>query len=102
MEKVNSIGITLSTEDNKSKAILDFSSISSINEGDTIYLSIKNDTVDLTTMNSTSLFKWLDWIIASFNMLPNTTTVLSRDSSNLVVLGANTDDLNIELDLGEN
>tara|TARA_Y100001963_G_C6517504_1_gene325042 strand:- start:161 stop:469 length:309 start_codon:yes stop_codon:yes gene_type:complete len=102
MIAVNSISITLSTEDAKSKAVLDFSPISSISEGDTIYLSVKNESIDLETSTDTSLSKWLDWIVATYNMMPNITATLSRDSSNLVVLGSNSDNLNIELDLGEN
>ena len=41
MVAVSDISISLSTEDNKSKAILDFSPINSISMGDSIYLSIK-------------------------------------------------------------
>ena len=43
MIAVNDISITLSTEDSKSKAILDFSPISSISSGDSISLTIKYD-----------------------------------------------------------
>ena len=101
MIAVNSISITLSTEDSKSKAILDFSPISSVSEGDSVYLSVKDKSIDLVSITNTSLSKWLDWIVASYNLLSDTTAVLSRDSSNLVVLGSNGDDLDIELDLGE-
>ena len=100
MVAVSDISISLSTEDGKSKAVLDFSPISSISEGDSIYLAVKDSNVELTMESDTSLSAWLDWIIASYNLLPNISATLSRDSSNIVVLGNNSDDLGVSLDLG--
>ena len=100
MIAVKNISINLSTEDNKSKAILDFSPISEIVIGDVIYLSVKGAVVELTIESDTSLSAWLDWIIATYNLLPNTSATLSRDGSDLIILGDNTDDLDIEFDLG--
>ena len=100
MVAVKDISISLSTEDNKSKAILDFSTINSISMGDSIYLSIKGSNVELSVESDTSLSAWLDWIVASYNLLPNISANLSRDSSNIIVLGENSDDLDINLDLG--
>ena len=100
MVAVNDIAITLSTEDSKSKAVLDFSSINSIDEGDSISLSVKEGNIDLTTTIDTSLLKWLDWIVATYNLLPNVAATLSRNGSNLIILGDNSDNLNINLDLG--
>ena len=48
----------------------------------------------------TSLSAWLDWIVANYNLLSDTNATLSRDNSNLVILGNNSDDLDISLDLG--
>jgi len=100
MVAVKDISISLSTEDNKSKAILDFSTINSISMGDSIYLSIKGSNVELSVESDTSLSAWLDWIVASYNLLPNISANLSRDNSNIIVLGENSDDLDINLDLG--
>ena len=100
MVAVNDISISLSTEDNKSKAILDFSTISSISKGDSIYLSVKGSNLELSVESDTSLSAWLDWVIANYNLLSNTNATLSRDNSNLVILGNNSDDLDINLDLG--
>tara|TARA_R100000458_G_C8270387_1_gene245123 strand:+ start:2051 stop:2359 length:309 start_codon:yes stop_codon:yes gene_type:complete len=101
MIAVKNISINLSAEDSKSKAVLDFSPISSIAKGDSIYLSVKNESIYLNAITDTSTTKWIDWIVSTYNMLPNAAALLSRDNSNLVVLGSNSDDLNIELDLGE-
>ena len=100
MVAVKDISISLSTEDNKSKAILDFSPINSISIGDSIYLSVKGSNVELSIESDTSLSVWLDWIVASYNILPNISANLSRDNSNIVILGNNSDNLDINLDLG--
>ena len=100
MVAVKDISISLSTEDNKSKAILDFSPINSISMGDSIYLSVKGSNVELSIESDTSLSVWLDWIVASYNILPNISANLSRDNSNIVILGNNSDNLDINLDLG--
>ena len=100
MIAVNDISITLSTEDSKSKAILDFSPICSISSGDSISLTIKDFTLDLSVESNTSLSAWLDWIIANYNILSTVNATLSKSGSNLVILGDNTDDLGISLDLG--
>lgn len=100
MVAVSDISISLSTEDGNSKAILDFSPISSISEGDSIYLAIKDSNVELTMESDTSLSAWLDWVVSNYNLIPNISAILSRDSSNMVVLGNNSDDLDISLDLG--
>lgn len=100
MIPVNDISISLSTEDNKSKAILDFTPLNEIHEGDTIFLSIKENDIDLKCEVDTSLSNWLDWIVSSYNLKYSSITTLSRDSSSLIVLGNNLDDLNIQLDLG--
>ena len=100
MVAVKDISISLSTEDNKSKAVLDFSPINNISKGDSIYLSIKDSNIELSVESDTSLSAWLDWIVASYNLLPNISATLSRESANMIVLGENSDDLNINLDLG--
>ena len=100
MIPVNDISISLSTEDNKSKAILDFTPLIEIHVGDTIFLSIKENDIDLKCEVDTSLSNWLDWIVSSYNLKYSSITTLSRDSSSLIVLGNNLDDLNIQLDLG--
>ena len=100
MVAVSDISISLSTEDGKSKAVLDFSPISSISEGDSIYLAIKDSNVELTMESDTSLSAWLDWVIANYNLMPNVNVILSRDNSNLIVVGNNSDDLSLNLDLG--
>ena len=101
MIAVKNISINLSTEDSKSKAVLDFSPIANIIKGDSVYLSVKDENMYLDAITNTSTTKWIDWIVSTYNMLPNATALLSRDNSNLVILGNNSDDLNIELDLGE-
>ena len=100
MVAVKDIIINLSVEDNRSKAILDFSPIANIVKGDSIYLSVKESNIGLTVETDTSLSAWLDWVIANYNLLSNTNATLSRDNSNLVILGNNSDDLDINLDLG--
>ena len=100
MVAVKDIIIDLSVENNRSKAILDFSPIANIVKGDSIYLSVKESNIGLTVETDTSLSAWLDWVIANYNLLSNTNATLSRDNSNLVILGNNSDDLDINLDLG--
>tara|TARA_Y100001973_G_C5195446_1_gene333934 strand:- start:9 stop:320 length:312 start_codon:yes stop_codon:yes gene_type:complete len=101
MVAVKDIIINLSVEDNRSKAILDFSPIANIVKGDSIYLSVKESNIGLTVETDTSLSAWLDWIVSNYNLLSDSDASLERDGSNIIILGSNSDDLELNLDLGQ-
>ena len=98
MIKVADIGITLSTENNNEKAILDFSNIT-FSQNDTLYLQVSNGILEEIIPSDISITTFIDWVVSIYNILPNTNAIASKDSNHLVFLGEN---LNLKIDFGVN
>ena len=94
MVKVADIGITLSTENNNEKNILDFSNIT-FSKNDTLYLQVSNGVLEEIIPSDISIATFIDWVVLMYNMLPDTNATASKDNNNLVFLG---DNLNLKID----
>lgn len=96
MIKTSDISVTLSTVDDKEKAILDFSSIN-ITKNSTVYLSASNGAIFLVAPSDISSSSFIDWIVSTYNVQDDINAEASRDGDTLILIGNN---LNLEIDMG--
>ena len=99
MIAVKDITTSTSTVDSNEKIDIDFSNLSALSLGDTLYIQVFNNEFNTTAISNSTLDKWLDWLVTNYNIQFNN-SIASKDGNKLCIQASDSTNSNLIIDTG--
>ena len=99
MIAVKDIITSSSTVNGNEKIDIDFTNLSTLSLGDTLYIQVFNNEFNTTSIASSTLDKWLDWLVVSYNIQFDN-SIASKDGNKLCIQANDNSESNLIIDTG--
>jgi hypothetical protein len=99
MIAVKDITTSSLTVDGNEKINIDFTNLSSVIEGDTMFLSVFGNELETSSISSSTTELWIDWIVANYNVKASNSTA-TRNNKVLEILANDSTESNLTIDTG--
>ena len=99
MIAVKDITTSSSTVDGNEKINIDFTNLSSVIEGDTMFLSVFGNELETSSISSSTTELWIDWIVANYKVKASNSTA-TRNNKVLEILANDSTESNLTIDTG--
>ena len=99
MIAVKDIITSSSTVNGNEKIDIDFTNLSTLSLGDTLYIQVFNNEFNTTSIASSTLDKWLDWLVVSYNIQFDN-SIASKDGNKLCIQASDNSESNLIIDTG--
>ena len=99
MIAVKDITTSSSIVDGNEKINIDFTNLSSVIEGDTMFLSVFGNELETSSISSSTTELWIDWIVANYNVKVTNSTA-TRNNKVLEILANDSTESNLTIDTG--